>query len=327
MKFNFYGNQQLVSLLEKMTENNKAAKTVLFFGEKGTGRKTLAKYYCTLLLCENPVNSKPCGVCRTCRNIENHVHPDIIYAEKSGKLGGYSVDTAKQICSDAFIKPNNSDKKIYIFADCHAMDVRTQNTLLKIIEEPPEHAYFIFTANSKNDFLPTIISRCSSFGVSVCAEDECREALAERGYTSSQIDSAVNCFHGNIGMCISFIEDELLQKSVELTKTLVNSIISNDEYSLTVAFNMLGKDRNAIKEALTLLDRQLRDCAVISCGNDEKIGCYPEGAYRLADIITASQAMKIHSAVNKAWYAVESNVNTTLVLSALSAEIASVCSQ
>ena len=158
MKFRFYGNSQLVSLLEKMTANNKAAKTVLFFGEKGTGRKTLAEYYCSLLMCENPIDSKPCGECKACKNIANHVHPDIIYAETSGKLGGYSVDTAKRICSDAFIKPNNGDKKIYIFADCHSMDVRTQNTLLKIIEEPPEHAFFIFTSKTFSIISEEIIS-------------------------------------------------------------------------------------------------------------------------------------------------------------------------
>ncbi|MBR4021158.1 MAG: DNA polymerase III subunit delta' [Ruminococcus sp.] len=325
MKFRFYGNSQLVSLLEKMTANNKAAKTVLFFGEKGTGRKTLAEYYCSLLMCENPIESKPCGECKACKNIANHVHPDIIYAETSGKLGGYSVDTAKRICSDAFIKPNNGDKKIYIFADCHSMDVRTQNTLLKIIEEPPEHVFFIFTSNSKNDFLPTIISRCSSFGVSDCSEEECRTALAEKGYTSEQIDSAVKSFHGNIGMCISFIEDEKLRNSVELTKTLVNSIISNDEYNLCAALYSLGKERNSIREALAMLDRQIRDCAVILSGKKDNIGCYPEGAYRLADVLTASQSIKIHNAINSAWHAVETNANTAVILSALCAEIASVC--
>lgn len=326
MKYTIYGNKQLISSLENMVNLGKTAKTVLFFGEKGSGRKTLADYYCRLLLCENRQDGKPCGVCKACKNIESRVHPDIIFAQTSGKLGGYSVETAKHICSDAFIKPNNSDKKIYIFSDCHAMDVRTQNTLLKIIEEPPEHAFFIFTSESKNDFLPTIISRCSSFGVTPCSEEDCRKALSERGFTDNQADSAISAFHGNIGRCIDFISDEKLQKSVELTKAVVNSIINNDEYSLLTALNTLGRDRDAVKETLTLLDRQMRDCAAVLSGNKEKIGCYPEGAYRLSDVITVSQAVKIHKCLNQTWQAVETNANMPLILTALCAEIADICS-
>lgn len=324
MKYTIFGNKQLISSLENMVRLEKAAKTVLFFGEKGSGRKTLADYYCRLLLCENLQNGKPCGVCKACKNIESRVHPDIIFAQTSGKLGGYSVETAKHICSDAFIKPNNSDKKIYVFADCHAMDVRTQNTLLKIIEEPPEHAFFIFTSESKNDFLPTIISRCSSFGVSPCSEEDCRKALSERGFSENQAEPAINAFHGNIGRCIDFISDENLQKSVELTKNIINSIISNDEYCLLTAFYSLGRDRDAVKETLTLLDRQIRDCVAVLSGSKEKIGCYPEGAFRLADVITVSQALKIHKILNKTWQAVETNANMPLILTALCAEIASV---
>jgi len=321
MKYSIYGNKQLLSSLENMIKMNRAASTVLFYGEKGSGRKMFADYYCRLLLCEDLKNGKPCGECRACRNLNSKVHPDVIFPEKSGKLGGYSVSTAKSVCSDAYVKPNNSDKKIYIFSDCHAMDVRTQNTLLKIIEEPPEHVHFIFTSESKNDFLPTIISRCSSFAVSECSEDECSSALKEREYTDEQIKTAIKCFHGNIGRCIDYLEDENLHNSVELTKSLVNSIISKDEYSLMLSLTSLGSDRKSIKTALTLLDKQIRDSAALLSGNNDKTGCYPEGAYRLADILTVSQAIKMHNAVSKAWAGIESNASALLVLMALCAEI------
>lgn len=326
MKNKIYGNETLISALENMAVTQKTAQTVLFYGEKGCGRKTLADYYCRLLLCTNLTGGKPCGSCKACHNIESGVHPDVIFAEKSGKLGGYSVDTAKRICSDSYIKPNNGDRKIYIFSDCHAMDARTQNTLLKIIEEPPEHAYFIFTSESKSDFLPTIISRCSCFQVSECSEEECRTALLERGYDQNQIDYAVGCFHGNIGMCIDLLSEQSLKKTVELTKTLVNSIISSDEYGFAAAVSGLGRDRNEIKQTLAMLDKQVRDAAVIASGvSTDKIGCYPEGAYRLSEKITASQAVKIHESINRAWYGIETNANAVLILTALCTEIASVC--
>ena len=101
-------------------------------------------------MCEFPHEGIPCGECNACLNVEKGIHPDVIYPEKSGKLGGYSVNCAREVIADAYVKPNNSSGcKVYIFADCHNVDTRTQNTLLKLIEEPPEYAYFIFTCGSK----------------------------------------------------------------------------------------------------------------------------------------------------------------------------------
>lgn len=318
-----YGNNFVVSTLCNMVKSGRTAHTVLFYGEKGTGKKLMAKFYTSLLLCKNPVNDMPCGVCSSCSNIEKDFHPDVSYVTASGKLGGYSVDTARKICSDAFIKPNNdSGRKIYIFRDCHNMDVRTQNTLLKIIEEPPDYAYFIFTSESKNDFLPTIISRCVCFGVSACTEEETELALADSGFRESDIKNAVSCFHGNIGMCTEYINNENLRKQVDLTKLLADSIIKKDEYSLNTALFSLGKERNDVKTVLSMLDKLVRDSAVlIQNTGAENIGCFREGAVKLSYMLTSRMAEKIHRSIERAWNTVECNVSIPLALSALCAEI------
>lgn len=320
---NIYGNDYLRETLANMVRSGRTAHTVLFYGEKGSGRKLMARFYTELLLCENPSDGKPCGVCNACLNSEKGIHPDVTYVETSGKLGGYSVETARSVCSDAFIRPNNSSgRKIYIFRDCHNMDARTQNTLLKIIEEPPDYAYFIFTSESKSDFLPTIISRCVCFGLSLCTVEQTRAALAENGFAEPDISSAVDCFHGNIGRCIEYLSDEKLRKTVDLTKTITDSIIKKDEYALNAAFFALGKERADVRNTLSLLDKLMRDAAVL--GKDSgaaAIGCWREGAVRLSSMITAYQAEKIHRCIEKAWSAVEFNVNIPLALAALSGEI------
>lgn len=48
-----YGNDYLLSTLESMVNCGRTAHTVLFYGEKGCGRKLIAKYYIKLFLCEN----------------------------------------------------------------------------------------------------------------------------------------------------------------------------------------------------------------------------------------------------------------------------------
>ena len=318
-----YGNKYLLSTLESMISSGKTTHTVLFHGEIGRGKKLIAKYYTMQLLCEDINDGKPCGMCNSCRNIDDGFHPDVIYAEKSGKLGGFSIETVRKICNDAFIKPNNnSGRKVYIFTDCNKMDSRPQNALLKLIEEPPDYAYFIFTSNSCSDFLPTIISRCSCFGVSACTEEESRTALAEKGFGVDEINNAVNCFHGNIGMCERYIYDENLRNQVDLTKRLAESIIKKDEYELNVAFYSAGKERSDVKNTLSMLDKLIRDAAVLNKdSNAADIGCYRDGVSRLSNEITPFQAIRIHQYICKAWEAVEHNVTIPLILAALCSEI------
>ena len=308
-----YGNEYLLSTIANMIKNGKAAQSVIFCGEKGSGKKLMAKYYTMSLMCEAPVDGKPCGKCNSCHNVEMGYHPDVLYAPKSGKLGGYSVETARAVINEAYIKPNNSSgKKVCIFTDCKNIDPRTQNVLLKLIEEPPEYAYFIFTCQSRTDFLPTIISRCVCFGVSTVTEDEAKQALIEDDCTAEEAESAVKCFHGNIGMCGDYIRDEELRKQVDLTKALADS----------VNLVALGSGRNEVKSVLSMLDKLVRDAAVLGRDKDAQlIGCSRENAVALSGRITPYQAVRIHNKIELANKAIDSNVTIPLVSAALAADM------
>lgn len=323
-----YGNGHLLSTLSNMVINDRAAHSLLIYGEKGCGKKLIARYYTELLLCEHPSENGPCGNCSACRSVEKNIHPDVILPERSGKLGGYSVDTARDIISDAFIKPNNnSGKKIYIFPDCHNIDTRTQNTLLKIVEEPPDYAYFIFTAEAKTEFLPTIISRCVCLGAYTASQEDAEAALAEEGFKPEDIRRAVGCFHGNIGLCREYLSDENLRKQVDLTKSLADSIIRKDEYTLNVLLSSAGSERNEVRAVLTMLDKLIRDAAVL--GEDKGarlIGCDSRSAEKLSGMLTGGQAFRMHRHIEKAWAAIEANAGIPLALTALCAELAAAVS-
>lgn len=141
-------------IIADMKKRGKLPQTILFYGEEGWGKTTAAKFTAKIILStENP------------NLIDKDIHPDVIWAEHSGKLGGFSVDTVRFICQNAYIKPNNSDSKVYIFDDCDAITIQAQNALLKIVEEPPRGVYFIFTATSRNIFLPTMLSRLTAIGM------------------------------------------------------------------------------------------------------------------------------------------------------------------
>lgn len=319
-----YGNKQLLSTLGSMAESGRTAHSLIFYGEKGSGRKLMADYYTAQLLCESLLDGGvPCGCCTACKTVSSGSNPDVMYVPTEGKLEGYTTKIARSVIKDAYVKPNNhTGRKVYIFRDCRNMSTITQNMLLKIIEEPPDYAYFILTAESRYEFLPTIISRCVCFGVSACTEEEAEQSLKESGFGSGEIKDAISCFHGNIGMCTNYIVNEGLRKQVDLTKRIAESIIRRDEYALNAAFYSVGSGRGDIKEILSMIDRLIRDSALLSRdAGTRTIGVYREGAERLSQVMTAYRAVKVHETIERAREAVDANVSAPLVLASLCAEI------
>lgn len=317
-----YGNGFLKDSFESMCKSGRLPHGFIIYGEKGLGKKTAALYMAKTLLCEKSGNV-PCNDCRSCRNIDKGIHPDLIFPEQSGKLMTYSVETCRQVCADSIVAPNNGDRKVYLFADADNIKIPAQNSLLKLIEEPPDFVYFIFTAVSKDSFLSTILSRVVSIGVSPCSDDECAAALALRGYDSGQIQKAMEVFRGNIGMCIQFLEDENLQKIAQLTKKAADSIINRDEYSLLTAFSSdVLKDRNNAAVFLEMFDKVIRDAAVTQIDPENRcISCCPAEALKLGGRLSAVSAEKIHKAAEKAAADYRANVSQTLVMAGLCAEI------
>lgn len=317
-----YGNRFILDTFGSMLESGRLPHGFVIYGEKGTGRKTTALYMAKTLLCERG-GSSPCGECRSCRNVDKGIHPDLIFPERSGKIMTYSASVCRKVCAESIIAPNNGDRKVYFFADADNIQIAAQNSLLKVIEEPPEFVYFIFTAASKNVFLTTVLSRVVSLGTSLCSTDECSAALAVRGYESRQIKSALNVFNGNIGMCIEFLEDEKLQKIAVLTKKAADSIINRDEYGLLAAFSSeLLRDRENTAVFLDMLDRLVRDAAVSRIDDTlPHISCCPGESKLLGKRLSYSTAYKLHEAVRSAAEEIRANVSQTLVMAGLCGEI------
>lgn len=101
-----------------------------------------------------------------------HIDPlDITLIELETSLG---IEDVRIIQKKIFLKPFKGDQKAIIVSNAHTASIEAQNALLKVLEEPPAHTLFILTAESKQNFLPTIISRCT-----IISLDEVSEPLSE----------------------------------------------------------------------------------------------------------------------------------------------------
>lgn len=318
-----YGKQSVTEPIKAMVMHGRMAHGFLLTGEKGVGKKTCALYIAKSIMCEDLKDGVPCGACRQCRRIDEGVHPDVITPERTGKTLIYSKDTMREMYEDAFTMPNDCDAKVYLIPDCESLQEQTQNLLLKLIEEPPEYAYFIFTAQNKGTFLPTILSRVITLGIPECSDEECAAALREKGkYTEEQIQSAVEAFHGSIGQCESCIDGEGLEMA-ELCRNIVACMAASDEYGLCKALSGIGENRDRVKELLGMLDKVMRDvCAIRLYGGDAVlIGCCRDGAKKLAERMSFKKALHIHDIIGQNIKYCNSNIYVPLAMSALCGEL------
>ena len=150
------GNGQLKENLSAAKRKGRMSHFYLLSGPRGSGKHTLAKLIAAAMLC--PEADAPCGVCRSCRKVLGGNHPDYITIDDPSKKT-VPVDLIREARADIFVRPNEGEKKIYLFPRAQDMGIPGQNALLKVLEEPPPYGVFLLLTDNPEKLLPTVRSR------------------------------------------------------------------------------------------------------------------------------------------------------------------------
>lgn len=124
----------------------------------GSNALDAARYAAAAMECQG-AGEKPCGVCPACRKVMADIHPDVVTV-RDPEHKNIAVEVVRSVRADAYIRPNEGERKVYIFPDCTLLTEADQNILLKVVEEGPPYAAFLFCADSAGQVLQTLRSRC-----------------------------------------------------------------------------------------------------------------------------------------------------------------------
>ena len=315
-----YSKENAVKPIEAMSRSGRFVHSYILTGEKGTGKKTFARYIAMQLLCDN---HNACGECHQCSRVLRGQHPDFIEVMRENGKVNYSVeDIRTKVVADSFISPNDCERKVYLLTDCEGWQDSCQDALLKITEDPPDAAYFIFTAANKNSFLPTLISRSMTIELHEADKESCKEALRDKGYSEEDISRAVDSFGGNIGNCIDFLEgDNDLIKSAEAVKKAMDAIVRRDEYALAAILGSISSKREEMRKTLEMLARSIRDGAAVRNGGKDTVSCTEGSSRKLAERFSTGRILAMYDAVCEASYRCTANCNAQAAAAVLAGKL------
>lgn len=230
------GNERMKENLSASLKKGHISHFYLISGPAGSGKKTLARLISAAVLCQN--GGKPCLSCAVCRKVMENNHPDVITVEDP-EHKAVAVKIVRQIREDVFIRPNESDHKIYIFPQ--ELGTEGQNALLKILEEPPKYGVFLLLTDNPEKILPTVRSRCTELKLLPLPDGQLRGTLRKEfpNAADEDITAAMVRGGGYLGQA-----REILASGDALppqTENFVRSIATRDKLELAVTLAPIEK--------------------------------------------------------------------------------------
>lgn len=169
------GQKAVVRTLTNALEQNRVAHAIIFSGVRGTGKTTLARIMAKALNCTDRRGVEPCNECPSCREINEGASVDLQEVDGASNRG---IEQIRELKERIRFQPSGSRFKIFIIDEVHMLTTEAFNALLKTLEEPPEHVYFMFATTELHKVPLTILSRCQRFELKRLSLRELREHFA-----------------------------------------------------------------------------------------------------------------------------------------------------
>ena len=184
------GNERLKEQLSQREKGRGLSHAYIISGPDGSGRHTLARLLAAGMLC-TAQGEKPCGKCGPCVKVMKGLHPDwsVIAGPVEGKP--VTVDQVRALRSDAYIRPNEGERKVYLLEGADQMNSSAQNAMLKLLEEGPPYAAFLLIANNAGELLQTVRSRCEELALTPTGRLEDAMSNEERQALVKKLASAL----------------------------------------------------------------------------------------------------------------------------------------
>ena len=317
MAWQIIGHEWAVTLLRRGLETGRVAHATLLCGPPQIGKTRLALTLAQALNCAAP--DRPCGRCVSCLKIEQGTHPDVRLIEGEGAGGGFKIDQIRALQREAVLSPYEGPYRVFVLRRIDLASIEAANSLLKILEEPPEHVVLVLTA-IQGDHLPaTVVSRCQRLDLRPVTRGVIEAALRERGVSASKAQLLARLSGGRVGWALDVREDDqLLQQRQEDLDQLQRVLSSGRVDRLDYAWQA-SRDVATSRATIELWTTWWRDLLLLHQHGEDHVVNVDRGEElgRLSRQSNPTQIQRVLSAFQDTVAQLDAYVNPRLALEGL----------
>lgn len=265
---------------------------LLIHGPAGVGKKTLARLLCMLLVCKSD-HEKPCGHCDGCTKATHGTHSNILLFPASAQ-SAIKIDDMRAVLNALGQHGLEEGHRVIFIEEADRMTPQAQNALLKSLEEPDKHTYFILTSVSEKGLLPTILSRTGKLYVPLWDRPSMVALLKSSGYADEKARHLAAVSGGSPGLAFKAENDSELQNTLNLLNDTFFRIRSSSD--IPAASNLLKNAKDSADMMLDMMENRLSDALMTRNDPAER-----SGIFRM--LAALSEARRYRSA-NVSWQSI-----------------------
>jgi DNA polymerase-3 subunit delta' len=267
------GQDKVLALLDYSLKANAIGHAYLMVGPGHVGKGTLAINLAQALNCDGP--ELPCGQCRSCQRILEGKHADVtpVGLDSKTEIG---IDDIRELQRLANLPPYEGKCKVFIIDEAEYLSTEAANSLLKILEEPPQRVVWLLLAAEEQRLLPTIISRCQRLELRPVPSEQVQETLVNSyNVDADKAKLLTQLCHGRLGWALSALtNDDILeqrsQRIAKLVTLLTASLGQRFAYAQELA-SQFSQNRRAGAEIMEIWLDWWRDLMLSKGGCKEAI--------------------------------------------------------
>jgi DNA polymerase-3 subunit gamma/tau len=257
------GQAHVVRALTNALERGRLHHAYLLTGTRGVGKTTIARILAKSLNCVNGVTATPCGVCAACTAIDSGRFVDLLELDAASNTG---IDNMRDILDNARYAPTAGRYKVYLIDEVHMLSKQAFNSMLKTLEEPPEHVKFILATTDPQKIPVTVLSRCLQFNLkalppAIIAARVGEILDAEKiEFDKDAVALIARSAQGSMRDALSVLDQAIAYGAGEVRTGVVRTMLGavDNEYMYRVADALLANDGPALlAEARTMTERSI----------------------------------------------------------------------
>ena len=257
------GQEHVVRALSNALERGRLHHAYLLTGTRGVGKTTIARILAKSLNCVKGVTATPCGVCPACIDIDAGRFVDLLELDAASNTG---IDNMREILDNARYAPTVGRYKVYLIDEVHMLSKAAFNSMLKTLEEPPEHVKFVLATTDPQKIPVTVLSRCLQFNLKLLPAPLIAKRLAEilraEGVPFEDAAAALiaRVAHGSMRDALSVLDQAIAYGAGEVREGIVRTMLgaADADYVYRIADALIARDGPALLgEAQALAERSV----------------------------------------------------------------------